>query len=143
MGLMPHEVLYLFFCEWMYLDSDENISYFGYAYGMNKDEYNHMVRRLRDRGFIQYAGIEERIKAETIKDIKPILKKYGLPVSGKKDILVDRLLGNVDKVHLEKDFPKSYNCLTELGTAAISNSRQIMFAHRNGCDNLSIWIIRK
>lgn len=143
MGLRAHEILFLFFCERLFTTSEENLSYFGYRYGMGKKEYHDMAKRLKDEEFIRIASVEETLSTYTVNEIKNVLRKNSLPVSGNKGELIDRLKNNLSYPILEEEFKKEYYCLTEKGRKTIATDRQIDYAHKNTYDNVTIWTITK
>lgn len=56
--------------------------------------------------------LEETINRNTMNDLKKILRKYNLPVSGKKCELINRLISNLTEEQLENEFPiQKFNSL--------------------------------
>lgn len=74
-----------------------------------------ILRNLIERGDIALSSLDRRIEATyRIKDIKPILKERGLPVSGKKALLVQRLVDS--GFEPDENVPEVYEC-TDSGKA--------------------------
>lgn len=73
-----------------------------------------MLQRFVKLGLIEASPYEDYVNYLTLPQLKSILKKVGLPVSGKKAILVERVLGS--GYDISKDFPqkKLWKC-SELG----------------------------
>lgn len=78
--------------------------YFQYRYGFNQEK---CLNEAFEKKLLRYSNIKENIKFCTITDIKAVLKKYNLSQSGKKDILVERLLENIEEKELKKYFFES------------------------------------
>lgn len=72
-------------------------------------------------------------------DIKESLKKKNLKVTGKKEILADRLIESVSEEELNIEFPIRPYKRTELGEQIIKKYEWIPFIHRNNYQDLDIW----
>jgi len=73
--------------------------YFIQDYHLN---LNDSIRDMFASGLLCYADLETCLNILTVKELKPILQDYNLPVSGKKSVLIEKLLQNCDSVELER-----------------------------------------
>ena len=84
------------------------------------------VTKLIQLGLIKVAGTrEEMMGGFRVQDLKPLLKERGLKVSGKKDDLVDRLLGSLTEADAERlTSGIDFYTLTEEGLRVVKDHLQ-------------------
>lgn len=141
-GLYPHEVLLLSYAPKYRCDGQNNYQQFWkYSYGVS--DVDQLLWSLEQRGFITIGDAFSAAQTMTIKDLKPILQRYGLSQSGKKDELLQRLVGSLSADQLNKEFPIRYYALTDKGNAAIAEEPQILYIHRHQMLELDIWSLTK
>lgn len=100
--------------------------YFEYRYGINPSE---SIARLIEGGFIMVGGAIDSVVLLNAASIKRILKEKGLPVSGKKQDLVDRLLQNVEASELEQLISLRRYIATPSGLHTIAKYDSIIQSH--------------
>lgn len=98
---------------------------------------------MLDNGYLKFGDVSDSIRAQRISDIKPVLKKYNLKVSGKKAELVDRLIENVSSQKLSVDFPIKYYRVSEKGAELLNKYPWISYIHRNNFSDIDIWSFSK
>lgn len=96
--------------------------YFQYRYGFNQEK---CINEALEKKLLRYSNINENIKFSTITDIKAVLKKYNLLQSGKKDVLIGRLLENVEEKELKKYFPEGRYILDTEGEKLLEKKSYI------------------
>lgn len=75
--------------------------------------------RLLSDGYLQLGGMDKNISIKTIPELKIVLSKYELKVSGKKSELVQRLMDNLSEDELSEIFPVGVYAITEKGRTAL------------------------
>ena len=78
--------------------TDDFPGYFNYEFGIY--DTNRYFKEIIKQGYLEPAGYSDILKLYTVSDLKMILADFGLPQSGKKDILIDRILNNVPEASL-------------------------------------------
>ncbi|MHB9781143.1 SAP domain-containing protein [Streptococcus sp. 10F2] len=105
--------------------SDRLPGYFEYDYKINPQRHRN---KLVNMGFLKSQKSHRSLARLKVVNLKAILKKYNLPVSGKKDILIQRIMDNYSIT--EADIPIGL-CLTEDGEEIIKENQWIVDAHRD------------
>lgn len=96
--------------------------------GMEKKLLN---KAFKD-GYIRFASPQEALKKLLVPDLKNILKENDLPVSGKKSVLISRILDSLPEEKYRNIVPSIY-VLTEAGENLVSKN-YIFIQHRYGVD---------
>jgi hypothetical protein len=122
-GLYPHELLALNLATTYYTDKNKFQKFWWYEHGV-KDVQSLLIS-LQKRGFLQGGGLFETLSRETVTTLKVILKDQGLKQTGKKEDLLQRILGDVDYDVLCKLFPRRVYTLTEQGKNALEDGKYI------------------
>lgn len=136
-GLYPHEILLLEYASTFKTTDKSFQKFWEYQYGIK--DISFYLDSLIEKGFITIGTIENTLKYESISNLKKQLKLFSLKVSGNKEILVDRLLSNVDSNYLESIFPDKYYQLSPLGQSELSENNYIIHIHKNNLADLDIW----
>ena len=93
-----------------------------------------------NKGYIKQAEGDENLKniipSYTVAELKEVLKKYNLKVSGRKQELIDRLKENLTQEELCAEFNKHSYIVTEEGLKLINENPQVTlyqkyFLHHN------------
>ncbi|WP_438836248.1 SAP domain-containing protein [Streptococcus pluranimalium] len=100
-------------------------AYFEYDYKINPQKHRNMLINL---GMLSYQKSHASLQKLKVTQLKEILRKHDLPVSGKKDILIQRIMDNFNA--LENDIPQSL-CLTEAGQKVIDENHLLIRAHQD------------
>lgn len=114
------EILFLDYINGSNLSDDSFPKYWTYEYNIN---FQQSIEKFFSLDYIQESNYVENMKSSTLKTLKEILKKNELPISGKKEELVKRLLGNVDQDELRSFFDETKIVLTEKGISIIDKNR--------------------
>lgn len=88
------------------------------------------VSKLLKLEYLTYSSWYDNVKSATMKELKEILKQEGLPVSGNKQELIERVLGNVDADLLERTFNKGKYILTDKGNKIIEKNKRLFMSDR-------------
>lgn len=119
MELKPNEVVFLDYINGL----DENVyipDYWKFNCGIDA---NKIVKKLLDLGYLKFENnITENVFRATIPELKEILKNNNLKVTGKKQELAERVLGNIDVEYLKSKLPKKLFLLTPKGESVINSN---------------------
>ena len=90
------------------------------------------LQKLISEGYLVVEqDYEYSMTKSTVADLKYVLRKYGLKVSGKKGELIERLKDSLDKGILENEFDCKRYCTTQKGKAILEkNSAYILNAKK-------------
>ena len=84
-----------------------------------------------DSGILAPPKIDEILKYKTVVELKEILRKNNLKVSGKKSELIDRILeNNAFSVNVQNDNKDPIYAITEAGRSIIKNNEPWLYYHR-------------
>jgi hypothetical protein len=128
-GLYPHELIVLSQATKFYTNGNTFQHYWWDNHGIRNVQK--VLDDLLKRGFLAVGGMKETLGLEKVADLKTVLEKHNLKVSGKKEQLIDRLVGEVPNEVLEKRFKKKPYVLSENGNRALSENHYI--THSTGC----------
>lgn len=112
-GLLPGDVILLWRIGLNNFTNETHIpEYFEYRYGVDT---NHSIQLLIDKGYVLIADIYDTLELISGTQLKGVLKKHGLKVSGKKDDLMTRVTQEINKEELEKEITTRKYLITEDG----------------------------
>lgn len=84
-----------------------------------------------DSGILAPPKIDEILKYKTVVELKEILRKNNLKVSGKKSELIDRILeNNAFSVDAQNDNNDPIYAITEAGRSILKNNKPWLYYHR-------------
>lgn len=104
------------------------------------DGNDSMMNSLLSKGFISLGGVKQTMENATAKELKDILSRLGLEVTGTKKELIDRLLANASEQYLHSVFPDKYYALTPLGTKELADNEYISLVTKNNDLRIDIWV---
>lgn len=133
--LQPVEILMLSYVNKFHTSENAFQQFWTYKYNIEPDK---VLKHLYDSGYIELAPIETNITKKTIPELKEILLDNGLSTSGKKTVLISRIVENIPPQQLQRYFLYRYYCLTRAGEYVIENNPNILFAHKNQVLGLAI-----
>lgn len=85
---------------------------------LNTPQVQAAVCRYYKSGFFRYLNLEERLNKLLVPDLKNLLRDAGLPVSGKKVNLIQRVKESVSQAAIDNAIPpKDYIAFSEKGQA--------------------------
>ena len=133
--LQPVEILMLSYANKFHTGKNAFQQFWTNRYNIEPDK---VLKHLYDNGYISLAPIETDIAKKTVAELKEILLDNGLNISGKKNVLISRIVENVPSQQLQRYFPYRYYCLTRAGEYVVENNPNILFAHKNQVLGLAI-----
>lgn len=136
-GLYPHEIIVLS-CADKYSEENEIFPKFWQdCYGINN--VKNILKNLYERGFLEYAGVDETLKHQKISQIKAFLKSQGLKVSGTKSVLLERVFDNFSEEELEHYFTTKYYKLSKLGKEELDSNKTLIDINAKPLFGVDIW----
>lgn len=143
-GLYVGEIMLLHYCTMGTYPHPKN-GYPGlwwYNYGIR--DVTSLLKTLEDRDFIKYGSVRDSVKRLKVAELKELLKKNDLSVTGKKDILADRVQEFVPESDLISIGLEPKYILTPKGQRELSDNEYIPFLCSNGNNGApSVWYINK
>lgn len=85
--------------------------------GREKD----LLNKALENGYVRFAFPQEAIKKLLVPDLKKLLKENGLPVSGRKAVLISRIVDSIPEEKYRNKVPNIY-VLTESGNNLVSEN---------------------
>jgi len=128
-GLKVSEILMLSFAPTLKVNQLDFQSFWEYLY--NEEQPKLLLQNLENKGFITVASPTENLSRMKVADLKSLLKAEGLPQTGNKADLVQRLKDNVDGDSLDFLTPEKYYALTELGKTELEANSYVPLYHKN------------
>lgn len=89
------------------------------------------LQSLEERGFIRMSTPLESVSSLTAPQIKEILKAHNLPLSGKKDDLVQRIKENLTDNDVSDYISERKYALTDLGKNELSENEYVPIMHKS------------
>lgn len=104
------------------IESNRNYpGYWQYQYNVNAQE---LIANLLNKGFLILGDIDVSLQHLETKELKDILAKAGLKVSGKKGDLIERIINGIDKQSLLALGLPVYIIRSEIGDRILSEGHQ-------------------
>lgn len=88
------------------------------------------LAKLLKLEYLTYSTWYDNVKNATMKELKEILKTEELKVTGNKQELIERVLGNIDTKLLEETFNKGKYILTDKGKQIIEKNKRLFMSDR-------------
>lgn len=125
-GLYPVELLVLQYAPRYYANEKEYPSFWNYKYGL--ENVDAVLEKLVQKGFLKKElNLELNLNDLKIPDLKIVLKNNSLPVSGKKEEIVKRIVENISLDKLDKSLTKKRYLRTEKGEISLKNAPYITY----------------
>lgn len=145
-GLYAHEILLLSYAEKFTVSQDEFQGFWWHRYGIS--DVSSLLASLKSRGYLVLGGLPASLRNAKVVELSAACKKLGIPSSGKKADLIQRLLGSGKEDFLGSFFPLRYLELTDSGRRALELEPYIPFAHSHSdlatlSGDYDIWSIGK
>lgn len=103
--------------------------YFLYECGIrNAEEYH---RGLIAAGYFEPASIQQNLNTLKVTELKEILAEFGQSTTGKKDVLIERIVSNVDSALIARYCPEKQYVLTALGQTFLENHDDYVMVHKH------------
>ncbi|AYG03416.1 DNA-binding protein [Gryllotalpicola protaetiae] len=139
-GLYPHEILLLDYAPKFTTAGQKFQGFWDYSYGVSN--VSSILKSLISRGFIAKGSVADTVNQQTAAALKPVLVAHGLPATGTKPTLINRVLTEVPAADLEKTFPQRFYALTDTGRAALDASPFIPYIHKHPTtENLDMFLL--
>lgn len=106
---------------------DEYARYFIYECGIRNPASYH--KDLIEQGVFVPAPIDISLSAMKVAELKQILSEVGQPTTGKKDVLIDRILSNADNNVLKKHFSEKLYIPSEAACSFIKTHYNYVLVH--------------
>lgn len=125
-GLYPAEILLLSYCSGYPNPGNGYPGFWWFEYGIR--DVGAALRSLESRGFLRWATAKESLDQLRVPQLKEALASFGLPVSGKRAELVERLQG-VEEARLAPLIPQPKYRLTPLGEQELDENEYVPYMH--------------
>lgn len=100
-----------------------------FEYGIR--DVGHALESLENRGFLQWAPLEQSISSLKVDELKQILEKAGLPTTGKKADLVKRISAEIPRERLGLPVTAFKYELTDLGKDELQKNGYVPYMHKH------------
>ena len=141
-GLYPHEILVLSYAPNYYVDGNNEFQgFWWYKYGIK--DVNKILESLLNRDFLREGSLVSSMWKATVVELKDILRENDKKVSGKKEVLIQRLLDEVEEEKLNKVFKRRTYEVTDLGKEVLKNEEHISYIHKHTIEDLDIFSLSK
>lgn len=124
-GLYPHEMFAII--QWKHWVKGGQKEYISSIFA----DYTKMVCGVRnmfpimddmvERGFLELGDLRYTVEKQTNDELRRFLKEHGQKISGKKEVLVDRIFNAIDENEICDTYPMKYYKQTEKGLAALAD----------------------
>lgn len=130
-GLYVAEILLLEYCSYGTYPHPKNgyPAFWWFEYGIKN--VGAKLQSLEERGFIKTSTPIESVPSLTAPQLKEILKAYNLPLSGKKDDLVQRIKENLSDNDISSYIAERKYILTDLGKNELSENEYVPIMHKS------------
>lgn len=128
-GLYVAEILLLAYCEKGKYPKPKGgyPGFWWFKYGVRN--IGGALKSLEERGFIALAPKSRCLNDFKVAELRDLLKREGLPSTGRKDALIERIAENVPEDRLPVDDTSRKYELTELGTSELEENGYVPYMH--------------
>ena len=140
-GLPPREIMMLSYAEYYATDTDVFPRFWLYDYAI--DDPKVILTKLLNGGFIQVASAADSLSRLTVKELKTVLEKHDLPQTGKKAVLIDRIIESISSDELENIVLSRKYKLTDVGQNELKQNEYVPYLHTHKGYWLSVWDLNK
>lgn len=102
--------------------------YFRYRYNSNPKT---LLEKALEENYLTKSDYKFNMYQTTNADLKDILRKHNLKVSGIKKELVERLLSNINEKELKSIFTTSHYKLTNTGEHIVDSNSHFIYCHKS------------
>ncbi len=142
-GLPVSQILLLEYCKKGKYPNPEGgyQRFWWFEFGMKS--VGEVLKKLENDGFIRYATPSDLLPSLKVNELKEILAKLELPMSGRKADLVERISQNADDVSLKEFIRSEKYTLTELGEKEVEDNQYIPYLYAHKYPEISIWDVNQ
>ncbi len=125
-GLYPAEILLLHYCTYSQYPFPRNgfPGFWWYQYGIR--DVIGCLGSLEARGFLQRSDVYQSLRKYLNAELQEILSEHGLNTKGKKAVLIQRIIDNINADDLAERVTRFYYSPTELGLDELRQNRAII-----------------
>lgn len=136
------EILVLHYSEGLNVQKGLQQSFWRDQYAVSPTK---ILSDLRKKGYIMVSeDLEKVLVTYTGKELKTAAEKYGVPKSGTKAEVSSRIVSQVPKEEIIKDFPTQIYELTELGRETLKENDYVVYVHKNSnYDSINLYDAEK
>lgn len=129
-GLYVAEILLLEYCSYGTYPRPQNgyPGFWWFEYGIR--DVGLALKDLENRGYIKYASVKDSINQLKIPQLKELLAKYGMPKTGKKADLCERVALYVSENDLCMAGVEPKYELTEIGQQELDENAYVAYMHK-------------
>lgn len=109
--------------------SEEYARYFLYECGIRDVVAYH--KKMITEGYFEEASVETRLSYLKVPELKNILIDLGQPVTGKKDVLIQRIIESADDVTIKKVSSTTLYELSQLGKEFLIQHNDYVMIHKH------------
>lgn len=130
-GLYVAEILLLFYCsKGKYPHPKDGYpGFWWFKYGIR--DVGKALKSLEDRGFIEFGTVADAAASLKVAELKDLLSAEGLPKTGKKADLVNRVTDNVPEEKILAAGAELKYHLTRLGEEELEDNAYVPYMHNN------------
>lgn len=110
-------------------NKNEYVGYLLYECGIKDASQYH--RTLISEGYYEKSSNQQLLKSLTLTTLKAMLLQLGLTVSGKKDVLIERILENADDAFIRRYCPEDMYSLSDKGIAFLDEHNDYVKIHKH------------
>lgn len=151
-GLYVAEILLLEYCGYGKYPKPKNgyPGFWWFEYGIR--DIGHTLESLQQRGFLQWGSVRNSLSGFKVDQLKQILQNAGLPSTGKKADLIDRICAEIPEEKIPVTSENRKYELTALGISELSQNGYVPYMHKHPYkttedarfgDVFNVWSINK
>lgn len=126
--LSLEEILFLWYLDGTDASADGIAGYWTHDYHI---DYGSVSKKLFSYGYLTFANTEVKLSNQKVPELKKLLADNGLPVSGRKDALVQRILENILQEKIDQVLSGEYFALTPAGADLVAANDHLVYVHRH------------
>lgn len=130
-GLYVAEILLLEYCSYGTYPGPKNgyPGFWWFKYGVR--DVGKMLCSLEERGYIRFAPATNSVSKLSIAQLKEMLIQHDLSISGKKAVLVERIISNISENDLLKHGIEQKYELTNEGKQELEENAYVPYMHKH------------
>lgn len=126
--LSLEEILFLWYLDGTEASGENIAGYWTHDYHI---DYGSVTKKFFSYGYLEFADTTIKLANQKVPELKKLLSENGLPVSGKKDILIQRIIENIPAEKTDQAFPRDSFALTPSGKELVAANDHLIYVHRH------------